>query len=60
MSSSDFSLFGKEKSTLIGHEIPNEIDLLEAVTEILNCISDAEMQGVIRSWIDRIEKVIDA
>jgi hypothetical protein len=39
----DFYLFGKVKSVLIGREIPDEADLLEAVTEILNGISDAEL-----------------
>jgi histone-lysine N-methyltransferase SETMAR len=59
ISPSDFYLSGKVKSTLIGREIPDEIDFLETITEILNCILDAEMQHVIRSWIDSIEKVID-
>jgi hypothetical protein len=43
---SDFYLFGKVKSALIGKEIPDEIDRLEAVTEILNGISGAELQRV--------------
>jgi hypothetical protein len=45
----DFYLFGKVRSALIGREIPDEIDLLEAVTDILNGISDAELQRVFRS-----------
>jgi hypothetical protein len=39
MSPSDFYLFGNVKSVLIGREIPDEIDLLEPATEILNGIS---------------------
>jgi hypothetical protein len=56
----DFYLFGKVKSALIGREIPDETNLLEAVTEILNGISDAELQRVFRSWIGRVDKVIAA
>jgi hypothetical protein len=41
ISPSDFYLFGKVKSALIRQEIPDEMYLLEAVIEILNCISDA-------------------
>jgi hypothetical protein len=46
ISPSDFSLFGKVKSALIGWEIADEINLLEALTEILNGISDAELQDL--------------
>jgi hypothetical protein len=45
---------------LIAWEIPDEIDLLEAVTGILNDISDVKLQRIFRSWIERIERVIDA
>jgi hypothetical protein len=44
ISPSDFFLFGKVKSVLIGREIPDEIDLLEAVAEFLNGISGAQLQ----------------
>jgi hypothetical protein len=40
---SDFYLFRKIKIALIKREIPDEINLLDAVTEILNGISDAEL-----------------
>jgi hypothetical protein len=43
ISLSDFHLLGKVKRALIGREIPDEIDLLAAVTEILNSISDSEI-----------------
>jgi hypothetical protein len=46
-----FYLFGKTKSTLIGWEI----DRLEAVTGILNVISDTELQRVFRSWIEGLK-----
>jgi hypothetical protein len=56
----NFDLFGKIKSALIGREIPDESDLLEAVTEILNGISYAELYRVFRSWIEHVERVIEA
>jgi hypothetical protein len=59
-SPSDFNLFGKVNITLIGREIPDEINFLEAVTQILNGIADDELQCVFRSWIERVERVIDA
>jgi hypothetical protein len=60
ISPSNFDLFGKIKSALSRREIPDESDLLEAVTEILNDISDAELYSVFRSWIERVEGMIDA
>jgi transposase len=49
ISPSDFYLFWKVKSALTRRETFNEIDLLEAITEIFNGISDAELQGVFQS-----------
>jgi hypothetical protein len=60
ISPSDFYLFDKIKSQLIGQESPDEIGLFEAVSDILNAISAAELQRVFRSWIDRTETVIAA
>jgi hypothetical protein len=45
---------------LIGREIPDEISLLDAVTEILNGISTDVLKGVFRSWIECVENVITA
>jgi hypothetical protein len=59
-SPSDFDLFGQVKSVLMGREIPDEIGLLEAVIEIFNVISNTELQWVFLSWIEHVEKVIDA
>jgi hypothetical protein len=59
ISPSDSYIFGKVKTVLIGREILDEIDLLEAVTEILNGISDGELQRVFRNWIERVEMVIN-
>jgi hypothetical protein len=60
MSPSDFYLFGTVKGALIERKIPDEIDLLEAVSRILNHISNAELQRVFRSWIGRVKTVIGA
>jgi hypothetical protein len=57
---SDFYLFGKIKSALIGGTSPNGIDLLDGATEILNGISDAELQRIFRSWIEHTERMINA
>jgi hypothetical protein len=46
ISPSDFYLFGKVKSALTAREIPDEINLLEVVTEILNSISGPEFPHV--------------
>jgi hypothetical protein len=40
----DFYLFAKVTSALVGRENPDDIGLLEVVTEILNGISDVELQ----------------
>jgi hypothetical protein len=55
-----FYLFGKVKGVLVRQAISNEINIHEAVTEILNGTSDAGLQRVFPSWIERVERVIDA
>jgi hypothetical protein len=60
ISPSDFYLFGNVKSALIDQEIPDEINIHEAVTEIGNDVSNAELQRVFQSWIERVERVFDA
>jgi hypothetical protein len=45
---------------MIGQKIPAEINLLDAVTEILNRISTGELQRVFPSWIKRVENIIIA
>jgi histone-lysine N-methyltransferase SETMAR len=57
---SGFSLFRKVKSALVGREISCEIDFLEAVTEILNGISNAAFQCAFRGWAECIGRVINA
>jgi hypothetical protein len=56
----DFYLFGKIKSALIGYEIPDEIGLLEIVTQMLDGIPDEEFKAVFRSWIECVQHMIDA
>jgi hypothetical protein len=48
------------KSALIRREIPDEIGLLKAVTEILIGISDAELRRVFQNWTEHVERVIEA
>jgi histone-lysine N-methyltransferase SETMAR len=64
ISPSDFYLLGKVRNALIGREISDEIDLLEAVTEILSGISHDELQAVCGSCelgpAKRVQAVIDA
>jgi hypothetical protein len=43
ISPSDFYLFGTIKSVLIGRKISDEIDIIDAVLEILNGISDTAL-----------------
>jgi hypothetical protein len=56
----DLYLFGKIKSSLIGQQIPDEIDLIEIVTQFLDGISDEELQAVFHSWIECVQNIIDA
>jgi hypothetical protein len=60
ISPSEFCLFRKVKSSLIGQQIPDEIGLLDAVIGILKGISGDELHGVFRDWIERVQSVIDA
>jgi hypothetical protein len=56
----DFDLLGKRKGTLIAQEIPDEIGLLEIVSQIVDRISVEELQAVFRSWIECVQNIIDA
>jgi hypothetical protein len=56
ISPSNFYLFGKAKRSLVSWEIIDEINLLEELTEILNGISDSELQRIFRRGIEYIEK----
>jgi hypothetical protein len=55
-----FYLFEKTKRSLIGQQIPDEIDLLEIMIRIVDLISDEELQANFCSWIEYVQKVIDA
>jgi hypothetical protein len=56
----DFDLFGKIKSARIGSDVPDEIGLLEIVTQIVDGILDEEFQAVFRSWIECVQSIIEA
>jgi hypothetical protein len=60
VSPSEFYLFRKVKHSLIGQEIPDEIDLLEVATQISNGIPDTELHRVFRNWVEDVERVIGA
>jgi hypothetical protein len=60
ISASDFYLFGKVKNALIGQAIPDQIGLLEILTDILDGISSDELQAAFRSCMKRVQDVIDA
>jgi hypothetical protein len=59
ISLSDFYLFGRMKSALIGYEIPDKIRLLDTVTGILSNILNDELHVVFRNWIKHIQNLID-
>jgi hypothetical protein len=48
------------ENALIGRELSDEIDLLEAVTEILSGVLYDELRAVFRSWVERVQGVMDA
>jgi hypothetical protein len=58
ISPSDFYLFWKVKGALIGQESPDEVSLLDIVTEILNGFSTNELQRSFPSKIEHVENVI--
>jgi hypothetical protein len=49
ISASDFYLLGKVMEVLIEQEIPDDIGVFDAVTQILNGVSTDELQHVFRS-----------
>jgi hypothetical protein len=55
----DLCLFEKVKSVLAGGEIRDEINFFEAVAEVLNGTSNAELRPVFRSRIEHVERIID-
>jgi hypothetical protein len=59
ISPSNFYLFWKVKSALIWWKIPDKITLVEAIIKIVNAMSEAELQGVFRRWIEPVQRVID-
>jgi hypothetical protein len=49
----------KITNALIGQEIPEEIGLLEIVIQILDGISDEELEAVFRDLIECVQNIID-
>jgi hypothetical protein len=48
------------KTALIAREISDEINLLEAGTEILSGIPHDELRAAFRKWVERVQAVTDA
>jgi hypothetical protein len=42
------------KDVLFGHEIPDKIEFLDIMTEILSDISRDELNVMFRNWIERV------
>jgi hypothetical protein len=55
-----FLAIRKMQSAVIEQQIPDEIGLLEIVTQIVNGMSDEELQAVFRSSIECVQNIIDA
>jgi hypothetical protein len=52
---SDFWLFGRIKTILVGRAFNDVDELLEAVIKFLNEIEPRELQHVSRHWIERVK-----
>jgi hypothetical protein len=53
---SDFYLFGKIKTALIGAEFESEQELLDGVLGVVNAISREELEGVFEEWLSRLDE----
>jgi hypothetical protein len=59
-SSNGLLRYGSINRSVRGRNTSDEINLLEAVTGILNGISDPESRRVFRNWIEHVERDIQA
>jgi hypothetical protein len=55
---SDFWLFGRLKTGLVGRSFAEPEELLEAVREFMDGIPAMELMAVFKGWIDRVRWVI--
>jgi hypothetical protein len=55
---SDFYLFGKIKTALMGSEFESEQELLDGVLGIVNAISREELEGVFEEWLSRLDECV--
>jgi hypothetical protein len=55
---SDFYLFGKIKTRLMGFEFESEQSLLDGVLGVINTISREELEGVFEDWLSRVDQCV--
>jgi histone-lysine N-methyltransferase SETMAR len=55
---SDFYLFGKIKTALMGFEFESEQELLDGVLGIVNTISREELECVFEEWLSRLDECV--
>jgi hypothetical protein len=53
---SDFYLFGYVKHPLSGSAFADADSLLQAVSDILECIEKVTLKGVFRNWMERLRR----
>jgi hypothetical protein len=53
---SDFYLFGKIKTALMGSEVESEQSLLDGVLGVMNAISREELKAVFEDWLSRLDQ----
>jgi histone-lysine N-methyltransferase SETMAR len=55
---SDFYLFGKIKTALIGSEFESEQTLLDGVLGVISTISREELEAVFEDWLSRLDQCV--
>jgi histone-lysine N-methyltransferase SETMAR len=53
---SDFYLFGKIKTALMGSEFASEKELLDGVLAVISAISREELEAVFEDWLSRLDQ----
>jgi hypothetical protein len=55
---SDFSLFAKIKTALIGSEFESEQSLLDGVIGVIHTISREELEAFFEDWVSRLDQCV--
>jgi hypothetical protein len=58
LTASDFYLFGKIKTALMGSELESEQSLLDGVLGVVNAISREELEAVFEKWLSRLDQCV--